>query len=169
MTFYDYKVVPAPKQLKRVKRVTSTAELFCATLSEAINTVARDGWEYVRAETLPATEQGGLFRRGAEVIETVLVFRRPREALGPRLASQRDPAPEPDAPHLGPGDRDPADRDPADRSPADRSPADRSLADRGLAERPRPTPVRREPRFGEASDASKPLRPVPRLGPADLS
>ena len=96
MTFYDYKVVPAPKQLKRIKGVSATAELFAATLAEAINEAAREGWEYVRAESLPATEASAAGSAAAsEVIETVLVFRRPRESLGPRLASARaEPAPD---------------------------------------------------------------------------
>ncbi len=46
MTFYDYKVTPAPKQLKRIRGVSATADLFAATLAEAINAAAREGWEY---------------------------------------------------------------------------------------------------------------------------
>ena len=101
MTFYDYKVAPAPRQVKRVKGVKTTAEAFAHTLSDAINATAREGWEYVRAETLPAQEQGGWFRRGAEVVETVLIFRRPRESLSPRLASATAPEPDAAGPRLG--------------------------------------------------------------------
>jgi len=86
MTVYEYKVTPAPRRLKRVRGVSSTAELFAATLAEAINVAAREGWEYVRAESLPAEESRGWFRRSAEVIETVLIFRRERETLEPRLS-----------------------------------------------------------------------------------
>lgn len=143
MTFYDYKVTPAPKQIKRIKGVSGTAELFAATLSDAINAAARDGWEYVRAESLPATESGGWFRRGAEVIETVLVFRRPRETLGPRLASARQPEP---APAVGIEVEPP-------RAPVERPP---TLAG-----------PRREPRIGEAAEVAAPFRAGPRLGPAD--
>ena len=53
MTFYDYKVTPAPKRVKRARGGGSTAEAFAATLSEAINAAAREGWEYVRAEDEP--------------------------------------------------------------------------------------------------------------------
>lgn len=145
MTFYDYKVTPAPKQLKRIKGISSTAELFAATLSEAINLAARDGWEYVRAESLPATEARGWFRRGAEVIETVLVFRRPRETLGPRLASAR-----------------------AEPAPAVGIEVEPRVA---AVERPatsgQPTVARREPWIAETAEAATPLRGAPRLGPAD--
>ena len=69
MTHYDYRVIPAPKKVKRVKGVHGAEELFAATLTDAINEVARQGWEYVRAERLPAeTPRGwlrGAGRRGA--------------------------------------------------------------------------------------------------------
>ena len=64
MTHYDYKVVPAPKRAKRVRGVRGAEELFALTLTEAINEVARQGWEYVRAEHLPAESPGGWFRGG---------------------------------------------------------------------------------------------------------
>jgi hypothetical protein len=103
MTVYDYRVVPAPKKLKKVKGLKSTSELFAATLAEAINAVARDGWEYVRSESLSASVEGGLLRRGAEVTETVLIFRRARESYAPRLAAVG--AEEGELPRLGPVDR----------------------------------------------------------------
>jgi hypothetical protein len=164
MTVYEYKVAPAPKRLKRVRGVSSTAELFAVTLAEAINVAARDGWEYVRAESLPAEQAGGWFRRGAEVIETVLIFRRPRETLGPRLAAAR-PEPEGEGARLGPVER-PVERHP--ERPAER-PLERT-AERRAPERPSLAPLRREPRLGgEPSGAATPLRPGPRLGPADPS
>ncbi len=143
MTFYDYRVTPAPKKLKRVKGMSSTPELLAALVAEAINAAAREGWEYVRAESLPVAEPGGWFRRGSEGIETVLVFRRPRETAGPRLAAARaevGDAPD-DLPQLGAVDR--------------------------VAHEP---PRRREPYVGPGRDESltaSPLRSGPRLGPAD--
>jgi hypothetical protein len=141
MTFYDYKVAPAPRELKRLKGVSSTDELFAATLSDAINAAAREGWEYLRAEILPATERRGLFRRGGDVSATVLIFRRPRESLGPRLAAaaafETAPAPEAGGPRLG------------------------------IVERPVPTALRREPLLADDDDDASPLRAAPRLGPAD--
>ena len=67
MTHYDYKVVPAPKRAKRVKGLHAPEELFAATLAEAINEVARQGWEYVRAETLHARVAGRLVPAGGGV------------------------------------------------------------------------------------------------------
>lgn len=133
--YYDYKVIPAPKQIKRVKGMKTTADQFAATLSEIINLTARDGWEYLRAETLTASEPGGMFKRGLEVVETVLIFRRPRETVSPRIAPVRpDAAEEADAPPI---------------------------------ERLQPAPMRREPKLGAGAGTTQPLRPMPRLGPAD--
>jgi hypothetical protein len=143
---YDYKVVPAPKRAKRVKGVHSAEDLFALTLTEAINEVARQGWEYVRAEHLPAEASRGWFRAPAAGEQTVLVFRRPREALGPRLAAVR-PDPEPAVP-------------PAEiPTPA----AERAVLDRMRRREPQ---VRLEPLPGEEATPT-PLRPAPRLGPAD--
>ena len=83
MTHYDYKVVPAPKRAKKVKGVRGAEELFALTLTEAINEVARQGWEYVRAEHLPAEAPRGWFRGATAGEQTVLVFRRAREIARP--------------------------------------------------------------------------------------
>ena len=58
MNHYEYKVVPAPRRAKRVRGVKAAEELFALTLTDAINEVARQGWEYVRAEHLPAEAPG---------------------------------------------------------------------------------------------------------------
>jgi hypothetical protein len=150
MSHYDYKVVPAPKRAKRVKGVKSAEELFALTLTEAINEVARQGWEYVRAEHMPAEASRGWFRSSAAEDQTVLVFRRPRETLGPRLAAVR---PEPDAAEIPPAPEIP--------SPS---------AERAVIDRMR----RREPALHldapAGNDEVTPLRPPSsRLGPADKS
>lgn len=153
MSGYEYKVTPAPRRPKKMKGLRS-AEAFAATLAEAINLAAREGWEYVRAESLPALEGGGWFRRASETVETVLIFRRARESAEPRLAAARVEA------------------------GLDETAAGARL---GTAARPVPapaSPLRREPRLGDAADApaaqpattpavSPALRPAPRLGPAD--
>jgi hypothetical protein len=123
---YEYRVIPAPRRLKRIKGVSSTAELFAATLTETINAEARGGWEYVRSESLAAEEPGGWLRRGAVVEETMMIFRRPRRQAFPEpapeqhdpevqrtrpvVSAQRGPAPGPrrdPEPHVPAGDREP--------------------------------------------------------------
>jgi hypothetical protein len=155
MSFFDYKVVPAPRKAKRVKGVRAGEELFALTLTDAINEQSRQGWEYVRAESLPAETPGGWFRKTVAPDQTGRVFRRPREQLGPRLAPV---ATEPVAAAHDAGE-------------ATRVPAERPLSDRIVGVTRRDVPGRREPLILEAEDvvtpAPTPLRPSPRLGPAE--
>ena len=155
MTHYDYKVVPAPKRAKKVKGVRGPEDLFAMTMTDAINEVARQGWEYVRAEHLPAEAPGGWFRSAKAGEQTVLVFRRARETLGPRLASVR---PEPDADIPAPT---------LSAVPAqERAVIDRMQQNMRLRE----PPLRLEPLVNDGDPVlPTPLRPSPRLGPADKS
>jgi hypothetical protein len=155
MTHYDYKVIPAPRRLKKVKGIKDTPELFAHTLTDAINEMARDGWEYIRAEQLAAEEPHGWFRRSTEVVQTMMIVRRKRPDLpGPRLSAV--------VPETAPARRlaDPGPRELHPREP------ERSLSDRMQAiETTRPAPLRSEPKIADTPAA--PLRPLPRLGPAD--
>ncbi|MER2507793.1 MAG: hypothetical protein ABTQ27_03435 [Amaricoccus sp.] len=153
MTYYDYKVVPAPRRARKVKGVAAGPDLFALTLTEAINEVARQGWEYYRSEALSMEGPAGWVKRASVEEQTMLIFRRPREHLSPRLAAAPAETGAPREP-LEPGPR---------------------LAE---LERPafeRPVPVRREPsrvepRVSEDSPTPvTPLRPGPRLGPAEKS
>ncbi|WP_062762794.1 DUF4177 domain-containing protein [Falsirhodobacter sp. alg1] len=75
MTRYEYKVIPAPTKGEKARGVRSASERFALALSGVMNTMGRDGWEYVRAESLPAEERSGWTRR-ATVVQHILVFRR---------------------------------------------------------------------------------------------
>jgi hypothetical protein len=155
MSHYDYKVVPAPKRAKKVKGVRAAEELFALTLTEAINEVARQGWEYLRAEHMPAEASRGWFRAALAEEQTVLVFRRARESLSPRLASvrpDRDAVPEAVVPVAPAAD------------PAPVATGERAVIDRMRRREPS---VRLDPLPGEEPLPPTPLRPSPRLGPAD--
>ena len=88
----------------------------------------------------------------------MLVFRRPREGLGPRLAAVR-PEPEAMAEGAGLGELPAAVPGPV---PA----AERAVVDRMRRREPA---VRLDPLPGEEPVSPTPLRPTPRLGPADKS
>lgn len=88
MSYYDYKIVPAPKKAKKVKGVSGVADLFALTLNDAINEIARQGWEYYGSEQLSIQTPGGWFSRSKTEEHTVLVFRKPREHLSPRIATE---------------------------------------------------------------------------------
>lgn len=98
MSSYEYAVIPAPSRAEKTKGAKTGIDRFAATLTEAINDMARDGWEYIRAETLPAEERSGLTSR-TTVYHNLLVFRRSisvlkhkQEAVESRPA---EPQPEP--------------------------------------------------------------------------
>ena len=158
MSHYDYKVVPAPKRAKKIKGVRTAEELFAVTLTDAINEVARQGWEYVRAEHMPAEASRGWFRSALQGEQTVLVFRRLREGLGPRLAAVR-----PDADTV-PAAAQPIEPLAAPAGSPSVAPGERAVIDRMRRREPS---VRLEPVPGDEPSPPTPLRPSPRLGPAD--
>ncbi len=75
---YEYKVIPAPQRTVKVKGLKTPGERFAHLLAEAMNAEAEEGWEFLRAETLPCEERKGLTGT-AKSFQSVLIFRR---ALG---------------------------------------------------------------------------------------
>lgn len=88
MTDYEYTVIPAPGRGEKIRGAKTSADRFCAALGSALNGMAAQGWEYVRAETLPSEERSGLTGR-ATVWNNVLVFRRALAQVQP----QHNPGP----------------------------------------------------------------------------
>lgn len=79
MQLYEYKVVPAPLRAEKVRGAKTTSERFAAALMAVMNDLGRDGWEYLRADTLPCEERSGLTGRST-AFHHMLVFRRGRDA-----------------------------------------------------------------------------------------
>ncbi|SFA80195.1 hypothetical protein SAMN05421688_1014 [Poseidonocella pacifica] len=79
MSGFQYKVVPAPKRAVPVRGVKSEEERFARVLEDTMNDLAKSGWEFHRAERLPADIRKGWLRRET-VFQDVLVFRRERSA-----------------------------------------------------------------------------------------
>lgn len=73
---YEYKVVPAPVRARKIRGARDAADRFALTLAATLNEMAQDGWEFLRAETLPYEERHGLtgLKSG---FQTMLVFRKP--------------------------------------------------------------------------------------------
>ena len=95
MPRYEYKVVPAPLKGLRGKGVKGAEARFAFAVQDAINGMAGDGWEYLRAETLPSLERSGLTGSTTEG-RNLLVFRRERDTaddLAPELLPAPDPVP----------------------------------------------------------------------------
>lgn len=75
MTAYEYNVVPAPERGDKAKGAKTASERFSLALTDELNRMAADGWEYLRAEILPSEERSGLTGR-VTVYHNMLVFRR---------------------------------------------------------------------------------------------
>ena len=86
MPSYEYKVVPAPKRAKPVKGLRKGEERFAHMLTELMNELGVEGWEYMRADALPVEERSGLTSR-VTVYQNLLVFRRLREAAAEEAAA----------------------------------------------------------------------------------
>ncbi len=111
MTHYEYKVIPAPTRGRKAKGVKTAEGRFALGVETVLNELARDGWEYQRAELLPSEERSGLTGTAIKW-RNVLVFRRavpdriadrPAEAEGstpatpPPVAPDAPAAPMPDS------------------------------------------------------------------------
>lgn len=96
MRKFEYKAVPAPATGTKAKGVKSTEARFALSLSDVLNEMAADGWEYVRAETLPCEERKGLTGRETKY-QNILIFKRyqadplPLEGETVRIVSQPSP------------------------------------------------------------------------------
>lgn len=116
MSQWEYKVIPAPVQGTKARGVKTAEDRFALTITDALNEMAIEGWEYLRAETLPCETKKGLTGRET-TFQNLLVFRR---ATGPSplqaIMERAEPLPvltldDPDdedeaAPRLGPAVRD---------------------------------------------------------------
>jgi len=90
MPAFEYKVIPAPRRGDKARGAKTTADRFAAALTQVMNDLGRDGWDYLRADTLPCEERAGLTGK-TTAFQHMLVFRRPLQA---------DRAAEPAAPQL---------------------------------------------------------------------
>ncbi len=75
MQCYEYKVVPSPRRGEKSRGAKTTPDRFALALTTLMNALGKDGWEYLRADTLPCDERSGL--TGTKTtFQNMLVFRR---------------------------------------------------------------------------------------------
>ncbi len=72
---YEYKVVPAPRRGEKTRTARTTEDRFAYAVQSLMNGLAQEGWEYVRADTLPCDERSGLTGTKTS-FQNLLVFRR---------------------------------------------------------------------------------------------
>ncbi|WP_422050383.1 DUF4177 domain-containing protein [Shimia sp.] len=87
---YEYKVVPSPTRGQKGKGIKGPEGRFANALELHMNDLAAEGWEFVRAETLPHEERSGLTST-TTTYRTILVYRRP--ALAEPLDETETPEP----------------------------------------------------------------------------
>lgn len=80
MPRYEYKVVPAPRRGEKARGLRTTEERFAQALTTLMNSLGREGWDYVRADTLPVDERTGLTGTKTS-FQNMLVFRRQIEEM----------------------------------------------------------------------------------------
>lgn len=107
MQRFEYKVIPAPKRGEKARGVKSTEDRFALALTMLMNQLGADGWDYVRADSLPCEERAG-FTSTKTTFQNVLVFRRVIASLSvePQPAGRlllQEPAAAA-APRLGPAE-----------------------------------------------------------------
>ncbi|WP_341861174.1 DUF4177 domain-containing protein [Gymnodinialimonas sp. 57CJ19] len=70
----EYKVVPAPEKARK-QRGLKGAALFAHSVEALMNELAAEGWQYLRADTLPHEERSGLTNK-TTTYRNLLVFQR---------------------------------------------------------------------------------------------
>jgi hypothetical protein len=76
MQRYEFTVIPAPRRGEKARGVKTTEDRFALALTNLMNRMGAEGWDYVRADVLPCDERVGL--TGTKTTyQNMLVFRRP--------------------------------------------------------------------------------------------
>ena len=71
----EYRVEPAPRRGTKAKGLKTTEDRFAAALTAKLNEMAAEGWDYLRADTLPCDERSGIAGRST-TYHSVLIFGR---------------------------------------------------------------------------------------------
>lgn len=87
MQQFEYKVVPAPRRGEKARGTKTAPDRFALTLAALMNDLGREGWEYLRADTLPCEERVGLTGR-TTVFQNMLVFRRVLATVRPEAGAE---------------------------------------------------------------------------------
>ena len=76
MSHYEYRVVPAPASVPRIKGARTPEDRFAQSMAQILNAEGLAGWEFQRSESLTAeVRRGWLGKRSPETL-AVLIFRR---------------------------------------------------------------------------------------------
>lgn len=87
MERYEYRLEIAPQKRKRYSGLKKSDDAFAITMMEQINAVARDGWEFLRLETMAEKR----FMRRNTSRRDYLLYRRALHTDGMTLDTPRAP------------------------------------------------------------------------------
>lgn len=73
---FEYRLLPTPAASKKVKGLKTVPERFAHALTEALNTEAKNGWEFVGQESFSVEEKPGMMKKPITTELTYLVFKR---------------------------------------------------------------------------------------------
>lgn len=90
MQRYEFKVIPAPRRGEKLRGLKTTEDRFALAMTNLMNELGRDGWDYVRADTLPVDERSGLTGTKTSY-QNLLVFRRVLTENAVAVAPQVEP------------------------------------------------------------------------------
>ena len=89
---FEYTVIPAPSRGEKAKDAKTATDRYALAVAKELNRMAKDGWEYIRADVLPSEERSGLTGR-TTVYHNLLVFRR-EMTIAPVAQIEKKPQPE---------------------------------------------------------------------------
>lgn len=73
---FEYVAIPAPLRAEKAPGPKTPTDRYALAVTAELNRMAREGWEYLRADVLPSEERSGLTGRTTHY-HNLLVFRRP--------------------------------------------------------------------------------------------
>ena len=90
MERYEYRLEAVPTKSKRYKGLPKSEDAFALTVTDEINDLAKDGWEFFRIETINETRRAGLFGTKTETHE-YMMYRRALRSNGMTLDEPHQP------------------------------------------------------------------------------
>ncbi|PID35913.1 MAG: DUF4177 domain-containing protein [Rhodobacterales bacterium] len=72
---FEYIAKPAPTKGTKARGVRSSADRLALSVTNAINEMAAQGWQYLRVDTLPVEERSGLTGK-VTTYQNLLIFQR---------------------------------------------------------------------------------------------
>ena len=151
---FEYTVIPAPSRGEKAKDAKTPTDRYALAVSQELNRMAKEGWEYIRADVLPSEDRSGLTGR-ATVYHNLLVFRR---ETTPAPVAQIEHKPQPEYPAAASPAQEPQPTPPLPDAAAPR-PSDQT------AQQASPAPVQPETP-APMDDAGEIQPPAPRAEPA---